>query len=375
MTNRLSSHRVAMLASALGLLIAAGPAIAQAPPGFSPLDKTKPAESKQDQKLRPHPTPPIATAADKLPVDKIKLPAGFKAEVWSHGHPGGRTMVMGDKGTMFMGTRLIGRVYAITDKDGKREVKTLLSGPDAAERARLQGRLALRVRHQQGAALRQHRGQARQSRRSGRSDQGLQSARHRSTTTGNTSRSGPTARCTCRSAPTATSARSIPASTARSAATISTAPAWKSWRAACATRSASTGIRSPRNLWFTDNGRDWAGNDGPQDELEPRCQRPGGRQLRLPVLPRQRHRRSRRQAAQSLRRRRHAGGAAWAARRCLGIKFYTGKMFPATYQNVAFIARRGSWNRDKKFGYDVAASRSIADGNGQDRTVHDRLAR
>src|SRR4029453_8060799 len=55
-------------------------------------------------------------------------PAGFKAEIWSSGHPGGRTMVMGDKGTMFMGTRIIGRVYALTEKDGKREVKTLLSG-------------------------------------------------------------------------------------------------------------------------------------------------------------------------------------------------------------------------------------------------------
>ena len=37
-------------------------------------------------------------------------------------------MVMGDKGTMFMGTRVIGRVYAITDKDGKREAKVLLQG-------------------------------------------------------------------------------------------------------------------------------------------------------------------------------------------------------------------------------------------------------
>ena len=37
-------------------------------------------------------------------------------------------MVMGAKGTMFMGTRVIGRVYAITEKDGKREVKTLLTG-------------------------------------------------------------------------------------------------------------------------------------------------------------------------------------------------------------------------------------------------------
>ena len=41
---------------------------------------------------------------------------------------GARTMVMGDKGTMFMGTRVIGRVYAITDKDGKREAKVLLQG-------------------------------------------------------------------------------------------------------------------------------------------------------------------------------------------------------------------------------------------------------
>ena len=37
-------------------------------------------------------------------------------------------MVMGPKGTIFMGTRQLGRVYAIVDKDGKREVKTILQG-------------------------------------------------------------------------------------------------------------------------------------------------------------------------------------------------------------------------------------------------------
>ena len=118
------------------------------------------------------------------------------------------------------------------------------AGSDAAQRPRVPQRLALRVRDQPRAALRQHRGQARQSRRAGRADARPTTCPDDAcTTTGNTSRSARTGRCTCRSAPTATSARSTPASTARSAATMPTAPAWRSSRAACATRSASTGIR------------------------------------------------------------------------------------------------------------------------------------
>jgi glucose/arabinose dehydrogenase len=46
----------------------------------------------------------------------------------------------------------------------------------------------------------------------------------------------------------------------------------------------------------------------------------------------------------------------------LGIKFYTGSMFPAAYRSVAFIARHGSWNREKKFGYDVVTARPQPDG-------------
>ena len=48
------------------------------PPGFSAIDVTKPAASQQDQKLAPHPTPPTVTAVERLPVDKLKLPTGFK---------------------------------------------------------------------------------------------------------------------------------------------------------------------------------------------------------------------------------------------------------------------------------------------------------
>jgi glucose/arabinose dehydrogenase len=36
-------------------------------------------------------------------------------------------------------------------------------------------------------------------------------------------------------------------------------------------------------------------------------------------------------------------------------------MFPAEYKNVAFIARHGSWNREQKFGYDVAIARTNGD--------------
>ena len=42
----------------------------------------------------------------------------------------------------------------------------------------------------------------------------------------------------------------------------------------------------------------------------------------------------------------------------MGIHFYTGSMFPAEYRNVAFVARKGSWNRTKKYGYDVVTVRT-----------------
>jgi glucose/arabinose dehydrogenase len=37
----------------------------------------------------------------------------------------------------------------------------------------------------------------------------------------------------------------------------------------------------------------------------------------------------------------------------LGLRFYTGKMFPKKYRNAIFLARHGSWNRTKKFGGDL----------------------
>lgn len=54
-------------------LATAGASSAFAQAGFSPIDKSNPAASKQDTNLKPHATPPTVTPADKLPVDKLKL--------------------------------------------------------------------------------------------------------------------------------------------------------------------------------------------------------------------------------------------------------------------------------------------------------------
>src|SRR5216683_8014602 len=67
-------------------------------------------------------------ASKDLPVNKLKVPSGFKVEVWAEGMPGARSMALGDKGTVFVGTRQLKEVYAIVDRGGKREVKTILKG-------------------------------------------------------------------------------------------------------------------------------------------------------------------------------------------------------------------------------------------------------
>jgi glucose/arabinose dehydrogenase len=112
-------------------------------------------------------------------------------------------------------------------------------------------------------------------------------------------------------------------------------------------------------LWFTDNGRDWLGDDLPADELN-RAARPG-LHFGFPYchqgdLPDPEHGRSRKCAefvppAQKL-------GAHVAP---LGMRFYRGTQFPAAYRNQILVAEHGSWNRSKKSGYRVSVVR--LDGN------------
>jgi len=104
-------------------------------------------------------------------------------------------------------------------------------------------------------------------------------------------------------------------------------------------------------LWFTDNGRDRLGNDWPPDELNrapkaglhfgfPYCHGGGrpdpefgdGKDCASFVPPQKEL------------------GPHVAA---LGMRFYTGKMFPVEHRGRVFIAEHGSWNRDTKIGYRV----------------------
>src|ERR1051325_7460526 len=80
-----------------------------------------------------HPFAPNLTGrqASELPVQRLKVPAGFKVEVWAEGIPEARSLAVGDKGTVFVSNRLSKNVYAVVDRGGKREVKTLLKGLDA----------------------------------------------------------------------------------------------------------------------------------------------------------------------------------------------------------------------------------------------------
>src|ERR1700733_8138118 len=102
------------------------------PPAAAPLPPGSPLIGRPDNdaaaKLAPVASPPIAAAVDKLPTAKLKVPPGFNIEVYAAGMANARSLAEGDKGTVFVGSRLVGNVYAIANKDGKRSVKTLTSG-------------------------------------------------------------------------------------------------------------------------------------------------------------------------------------------------------------------------------------------------------
>ncbi len=87
-------------------------------------------ETEAQKGLAPPVGPATPTSLAELQADltKVKLPPGFKIEVWQSGIPEARQMAWGTNGTLFVGSFNATNVYAITNQDGKRSVKTILKG-------------------------------------------------------------------------------------------------------------------------------------------------------------------------------------------------------------------------------------------------------
>ena len=118
-----------------------------------------------------------------------------------------------------------------------------------------------------------------------------------------------------------------------------------------------------KELWATNHARDWISDDLPHDTLH-RVNRKGMHfgypwchqgDLADPEFGGSRSCSEFDQPALKL-------GAHIAP---LGMKFYTGKMFPAEYQNNMFIAMHGSWNRSTKQGYNVMRVALDSKGNAK----------
>jgi len=94
----------------------AAPAAAAAPaPAAPPIWKQGMPASMADSTLAPLPGKLVATKAADVPLDKIKLPPGFKVEVWADSIPGSRAIAEGENGKYYVGTRPLGRIYEVTD--------------------------------------------------------------------------------------------------------------------------------------------------------------------------------------------------------------------------------------------------------------------
>ena len=350
--------------SVAGAMLALGaPAEAQRPSTqANPLDRSDLGRSKQDPNLKGLPVPPTVTAVDKLPLDKIKLPKGFAAEVWAHSMPGARTIIQGPKGTYFVGTRTIGRVYAVIDKGGTREQRTIIQGltqPNGL--LMLDGALYVfainKVLRYDGIedkldAVPQPVDLSDKFNLPGDLQHGWKYVK-----------AGPDGKIYV---PVGVPCNVCEVNPATNGHIRRYDP--KDWSYEIVAR----GIRNSvgfdwhpitKELWFTDNGRDWAGDAGPEDELNripkgkegahfgyPYCHAQGipDPDIRVPTP-----------CANVITAAALMGPHAAA----LGMTFYTGSMFPPSYKNVAIIARHGSWNKSKRFGYDIVVART--NGNGK----------
>ncbi len=106
------------------------------------------------------------------------------------------------------------------------------------------------------------------------------------------------------------------------------------------------------DLWFTDNGRDWLGDDQPPDELNHLTK--VGEHFGFPFCHGHGIRDPEHNAGRSCGEFTAPARALGPHVAAIGMRFYTGRMFPEKYRGGIFIAEHGSWNRSTPIGYRVS---------------------
>ena len=300
-----------------------------------------------EKQLRNTPPLPFPVAEDKLPLGDLKVPKGFKVEVYTSGIANARSMRMGDKGTLFVSNRILDKVWAVVDRNGKRENKVIASGLDRPNGL---------VFHKGTLYIAEGTKISKMENIEDNLDNPPKPVVIYSDFLNHQSHGwkfmglGPDNKLYVN---------------VGSPCNICEPPETNGQlrRINLDGTGAEVVVRGVRNsvgfdwhpvskeLYFTDNGRDWLSEDLPNDELNRVTKQ--GQHFGFPYC--------------------HQGNftdreMGWG-RTCdefekpaallgphvaaLGMRFYTGKMFPAEYQNGIFIARHGSWNKSKKLGGDI----------------------
>ena len=352
-------NRLALLGSLLALGLSQAAAQTAAPP---PAWQQGRSAGMADSKLSPHAAKLTATTAAEIDLSKLKLPPGFKVEVWSSGTPGNRAMARGASGKVYVGTRPLGRVYEITDNGTERTSRVVVDKLNQPAVVMNNGSLYVmavdKVLRFDGIESNPNVAPVDMT-----AAFKLPPEQHHNW---KYLRFGPDGKIY------------VPFGAPCNICTLPT-DEYAQIRRYNADGSGmevvATGVRNSvgfdfhpvtKELWFTNHGRDWIGNDTPEDGLFRVSAK--GQFFGFPYC--------------------HTGGVVdpdikkdkpcegvtpavlpvGAHASTMGLHFYTGDMFPAEYKNVAFIARKGSWNRDQKNGYDVVMVRSDADGKNAKMT-------
>ncbi len=292
-----------------------------------------------------------SSAHAALPLERIKLPAGFSISLYAENVPNARSLALGKKGTVFVGNRGGSEVYALVDKDGDQKadqvitVATGLSAPNG-------------VAFRDGALY-----VAEISRilRYDNIEANLANPPKPVIVTDKLPREGhhgwkyiafgPDGWLYV---PVGAPCNVCEADPNRYAAIFRMKPNGSQMEVF------ARGVRNTvgfdwhpqtKELWFSDNGRDMMGDDLPSCEINraPKV----GLHFGFPYC----HQGDtpdpefgdKRPCSEFVAPEVNLGGHVAP----LGVRFYTGNMFPAEYRDSMFVAEHGSWNRSQKSGYKV----------------------